>query len=132
METAFMQGGFFVFPKIGKMIFAYEMIYLTNTTAAQVVFIPRDTDFSGTLKFSARSTVGLDTPITATLLDLKVHRTCYAMALSLPEGVAAGEYEYRLTAGGNLVSTGVMVVKDSRPEEEQYNKTIEYEQYNGQ
>ena len=127
-----MQGGFFVFPKIGKMIFAYEMIYLTNTTDAQVVFIPRDTDFTGTLQFSARSTVGLDIPITATMLDLKVHRTCYALALTLPEDIESGEYEYKLTAGGNLVSTGVMVVKEGRAATGQYNQNITYEQYDGQ
>ena len=108
------------------------MIYLKNTTDAQVVFIPRDTDFSGTLQFTARSTVGLDIPISATMLDLKVHRLCYALAVTLPEDIATGEYEYKLTAGGNLVSTGILVVQDGQAATEQYNKEIVYEQYEGQ
>ena len=131
METALIQGGFFVFPKNGKDIFAYEMIYLKNTTDAQTVFVPRDTDHTGTLQFSARSTVGLDIPISATMLDLKVHRLCYALAVTLPEDIATGEYEYRLTAGGNLVSTGILVIQDGPAPTGQYNHSITYEQYEG-
>lgn len=108
------------------------MIYLKNTTDAQVVFIPRDTDFSGTLQFTARSTVGLDIPISATMLDLKVHRLCYALAVTLPEDIATGEYEYKLTAGGNLVSTGILVIQDGKAATGQYNQNITYEQYEGQ
>ena len=89
------------------------MIYLKNTTDAQTVFIPRDTDLTGTLLFTARSTVGLDIPISATMLDLKVHRLCYALAVTLPEDIATGEYEYRLTAGGNL---GISKTEDKKPQ----------------
>lgn len=114
------------------MIFESKMIYLNNTTDAQVVYIPRDTDLSGTLQLTARSTVGLDIPITATMVDLKVHRLCYALALTLPEGITTGEYEYTLMAGGEKVSSGVLVVLDSIINAEQYNKEITYEQYQGQ
>lgn len=107
------------------------MIYLKNTTDAQTVFVPRDTDHTGTLQFSARSTVGLDIPISATMLDLKVHRLCYALAITLPEDIATGEYEYRLTAGGNLVSTGILVIQDGPAPTGQYNHSITYEQYEG-
>ena len=114
------------------MIFDDKMIYLNNTTEAQVVYIPRDTDFSGTLQFTARSTVGLDIPISATMLDLRVHRLCYALAVTLPEGIATGEYEYTLKAGGEKVSTGVLVVRDGLTKPGQYNQSITYEQYEGQ
>lgn len=114
------------------MIFEDKMIYLNNTTEAQVVFIPRDTDLSGTLQFSARSTVGLDIPIAATMVDLKVHRLCYALAVTLPENIATGEYEYTLKAGGEKVSTGLLIIKDGLTDAEQYNKEITYEQYEGQ
>ena len=97
-----------------------------------MVYIPRDTDHTGTLQFTARSTVGLDIPISATMLDLKVHRLSYALAVTLPADIATGEYEYRLTAGGNLVSTGILVVQDDRTATGQYNKQIQYEQYEGQ
>ena len=108
------------------------MIYLINTTDAQVAYIPRDTDFTGTLSLSLRSTVDLDTPyIAATVLDLNVFRTVYAVSVELPEGMQPGEYEYTLTAGGTTVSTGVLIVGEYNQEREQYNKTITYEQYNG-
>lgn len=108
------------------------MIYLNNTTESQVVYIPRDTDLSGTLQMSARSTVGLDIVLNVTMLDLKLHRLCYAMAVTLPDGTPSGEYEYILRADGEQVSTGVMVVRDGTTDAEQYNKEITYEQYNGQ
>lgn len=108
------------------------MIYLANTTDAQVAYIPRDTDHTGTLSFSLKSTVDLATPyVTATVLDLNVFRTVYAVAVSLPEGIQPGEYKYKLTAGGETVSTGVLVVGDYAHEREEYNKQITYEQYNG-
>ena len=108
------------------------MIYLANTTDAQVAYIPRDTDFTGTLALSLKSTVNLDTPyLSATVLDLNVFRTVYAVAVELPEGIQEGEYQYRLTAGGELVSTGVLIIGDYARAKEEYNKTITYEQYKG-
>lgn len=108
------------------------MIYLANTTDAQVAYIPRDTDFTGTLSLSLKSTVDLDTPyISATVLDLDVFRTVYAVAVELPEGIQQGEYRYELKAGDVTVSTGVLVIGDYTNAEEQYNKPTTYEQYNG-
>lgn len=107
------------------------MIYLSNTTDAQVAFIPRDTDIAGTLFFTMRSTVDLDTPLTATVVDLRVWRTVYAVAVILPEGIQTGEYEYKLEAGGNVVSTGVLIVGDYKTDITEYDKQIRYEQYNG-
>ena len=108
------------------------MIYLANTTDPQVAYIPRDTEFTGTLSLSLKSTVDLDTPyVSATVVDLNVFRTVYAVAVELPEGIQPGEYQYTLKAGGVQVSTGVLVVGEYRLAREQYNKTIQYEQYNG-
>lgn len=108
------------------------MIYLANTTDAQVAYIPRDTDLTGTLSLSLKSTVDLDTPyISATVLDLNVFRTMYAVGVELPEGIQSGEYEYTLRAGGVQVSTGVLIIGDYAHTREQYNKQITYEQYNG-
>ena len=132
METALPKGGLFVFTKIGEIIFGVSMIYLNNTTDAQAVFIPKDTDITGALRFVARSTVGLDIPISVAMLDLNVHRLCYHLGITLPDGIASGEYEYTLTAGGIVVSTGVMVVADGLTKAGQYNKSTTYEQYEGQ
>ena len=107
------------------------MIYLNNTTDAQVVYVPRDTELpvDETVRFTARSTVDLDTPITALVIDLGLHRVYYNVALSLPEGVAPGEYQYELTAGDEVVSTGLLIIRDAGNTAREYNKPIEYEQY---
>lgn len=107
------------------------MIYLNNTTEAQVVYVPRDSDLpvGDTVRFTAKSTVDLDTPISALVIDLEMHRIFYNIALSLPEGVAPGEYQYELTAGDEVVSTGLLIIRDAGSPAEEYNKPIEYEQY---
>ena len=108
------------------------MIYLSNTTDAQVAFIPRDTDITGTLVFTIRSTVDLDRPLTATVIDLNVFRTMYAVAVQLPEGIQPGEYQYNLTAGGVNVSTGLLIVGEYVADVAgEYDKPIQYEHYNG-
>ena len=107
------------------------MVYLNNTTDAQAVFIPRDveTPDGGLLSLTAKSTVDLDTPIDVKLIDLKLHRLFYNLAVELPKGIAPGEYQYELTAGGRTLSTGLMVIRDGRGTTGQYNKEITYEQY---
>lgn len=105
------------------------MIYLEHTTDAQVVYIPRDNaDAAGTLQFSLRSTVDLDTVIDAVVLGLNLFTRYYSVAVRLPDGCPSGEYEYTLTAGGDMVSTGCARIND--PEQvDEYDKPIQYEQY---
>lgn len=110
------------------------MIYLFNTTDPQVVFVPRDVTIreGAALSFTARSTVGLDTPIDVRSLDLNDHRVYISLAVTLPEGLAPGEYEYTLAVDGTAVSTGLLVVGEYTTDiAGQYDKPIEYEQYQG-
>lgn len=107
------------------------MIYLNATTDAQVVFVPRNTDFTGTLVLTLRSTVDLDTALDAAVLDLNVFRTVYAVGVALPEDIQPGEYQYTLEAGGQTVSTGVLVVGEYTADVTENDKSIQYEQYNG-
>lgn len=109
------------------------MIYLSNTTEAQAVFVPRDTELaSGTLSFRATSTVDLDIVVDAVVVDLQMTRTYYAIAVSLPEGTIPGEYVYQLKAGDDVVSTGLLVIGEyGNGVAGQYDKPIHYEQYNG-
>lgn len=104
------------------------MIYLSNTTDAQVAYVPRDTNLAGTLRFSLRSTIDRDTVVDAVVLDLKILLRYYAVAVQLPDGAPTGEYEYEMTAGGAVVSSGVLVVASPDVVHE-YNKTVQYEQY---
>ncbi len=105
------------------------MIYLEKTTDAQIAYIPRDTDFTGTLTMSLRSTVDLDRVLNATVVDINVFRLIYAVAFQLPADAPTGEYEYTLKAGGDVVSTGLCIVRSGNGDPEQYEKTITYEQY---
>lgn len=109
------------------------MIYLTNTTDAQPVFVPRDTAIcGGTLTFRATSTVELSRVLDCTVLDLRSTRIYYSIAVALPEGATPGEYEYVLKDGDSVVSTGVLVVGEYTVDVAgEYDKTINYEQYNG-
>ena len=107
------------------------MIYLAHTTDAQVAYVPRDTNIAGTLRFTLRSTVDLDAVVDAVVLDLKVLVKYSAVAVQLPDGCPAGEYEYTMTAGGALVSSGVLIVTSADVVHE-YNKTVQYEQYTEQ
>lgn len=107
------------------------MIYLNNTTAAQVAYVPRDVDAVGTLRFTLRSTIDLDTVVDAVVLDLKIHQRYYGVAVQLPADAPTGEYEYTFTAGGVVVSTGVVFVSEPDAFEE-YKKSIQYEQYTDQ
>lgn len=51
---------------------------------------------------------------------------------AIPEDWATGEYTYalRLGAGGRVLSEGLLIVGDYQAARTEYDKTIEYEQYN--
>lgn len=92
------------------------------------MFIPKVfTDLSGSLSLKLTSTVNLTYEANA-VLDLDTSDLYYRVAVTLPSGMPDGEYEYELTVDNEVASTGVVVlVEESEPT--QYNKTIEYEQY---
>ena len=107
------------------------MIYLSNITDAQVAYVPRDTEVPEgvTLTFTMRSTVDLDVVVNALVIDMALHRIYYNVALQLPEDVTPGEYQYELKGDGEVLSTGLAVIRDNGTGVEEYNKQIEYEQY---
>lgn len=109
------------------------MIYLTNTTDAQPVFVPRDTAVcGGTLSFRATSTVELKRVLDCTVLDLRSTKIYYSIAVALPSGATPGEYRYELKDGDTVVSTGLLVVGEYTADVAgEYDKPISYEQYNG-
>ena len=107
------------------------MIYLSNITDAQVAYVPRDTELpvDGTIHFTMKSTVDLDTVVTALVIDVALHRIYYNVALTLPEGTAPGEYQYEMVGEEGVLSSGLAIVRDNGAGVEEYNKQIEYEQY---
>lgn len=113
------------------MIFVGKMIYLSNTTDAQLAYVPRDTNApeGATIRFTMKSTVDLDKVVDALVIDIGLQRIYYNVALKLPGDVTTGEYKYELTADGDVISSGLCIVRDNGEKTEEYNKEIEYEQY---
>ena len=107
------------------------MIYLSNTTDAQGADVPRDTEVpeGATIRFTMKSTVDLDPVVDALVSDMNLLNVYFNVALTLPENTAPGEYQYELTADGDVLSSGLCIVRDNGKKTEEYNKEIEYEQY---
>ena len=106
------------------------MIYLENTTEAQVVLIPKsDATTDGTsLEFVAKNTVNLSTEISVEAIDLDISGLYYEIAVTLPDDLPVGEYEYTFSDNGVLLSTGLMQIGHfSKPTQTEI--PIEYEQY---
>ena len=105
------------------------MIYLDNTSESQVMYVPKNgTIPDGDLVFKAKSTIDLVVEINEVVTDLRTSDLYFNLAIALPEGLPDGEYEYTLSCGDAILSTGLLVLGGlSHPSE--YNKEIEYEQY---
>lgn len=105
------------------------MLYLQNTKDAQVLFVPKNgTIPSGDLVFKAKSTIDLETEVNQVVIDLQTSGLYFRIAVSLPEGIPDGEYEYSLQVGDVRVASGLLVVGENfRPSE--YDKETTYEQY---
>lgn len=105
------------------------MIYLQNTTDSQVLFVPKNGAVpSGDLVFKAKSTIDLAVEVNQGVIDLQTSNLYFRIAVTLPDGLPDGEYEYSILAGETLVASGLLVIgENSHPSE--YNKEIQYEQY---
>lgn len=104
------------------------MIYLSNTSEEQQVMIPRNGLTVGEqLTLEIRNTTSLVEE--SMQVEESGDSGMYALlAVSLPEGVPDGEYQYRLKDGDDMVSGGLLVIgHDSEPS--QYEETITYTQY---
>lgn len=105
------------------------MIYLQNTTESQRLLVPKNGAVpDGNLVFQAKSTIDLAMEINQVVMDLMTSNLYFNLAVTLPAGLPNGEYEYYLGVGANLLSTGLLVIGEGA-EPSEYNKEIEYEQY---
>ena len=105
------------------------MLYLEKIEDAQVLFVPRNGKIpDGEVKFVAKSTVDLSVEIDLPSINLDISALYMHLAVTVPEDCPTGEFEYTVTAGGEKVSTGLLIVGEGfRPT--QYEKSITYEQY---
>lgn len=132
------------------------MIYLENTTAAQMVYLPASgpkvdggivLEMVNTIDRTPLDGVGADRVVAFVDADDKFFHDAdgllfvvpgnddgsvlyYPVAVELPEGVTEGEYEYKASAGGRVISCGLLIIGDRTAPVEENKHTVEYEQYN--
>ncbi len=81
------------------------------------------------MKLKIKNTTDLREIYDSEVTDKGTSAGYYTIDISLPEGIPDGEYEYILSDGDNILSTGIMTILGDGLEKKQYNKDIEYEQY---
>lgn len=105
------------------------MIYLLDINDAQVVLVPKaGADASArTVVLELKNTVNRTFTAEASI-NLDTSRLYYNVSIALPDGMQAGEYEYRLMSGEAELSTGIMII-ESKKIVKTYNAASSYEQY---
>lgn len=104
------------------------MIYLKNISDAQILMIPRNGGImTGEMTLVMRNTTDLQ-ETTLSVTDLNTSGLYFNLAVSLPGGLADGEYQYSLKDGNIQVSCGLLYVGDLQSPS-QHETTITYKQY---
>ena len=108
------------------------MLYLQNTQEAQELFVPKNGIVPpGEVIFKAKSTIDLETMIDVEVVDLNISTIFMLLSVILPADLVVGEYEYSVQVGDQIISSGLLVIGEfAKPD--QYEKTIQYEQYNAE
>lgn len=105
------------------------MLYLQNTTESQVLFVPKSSPGHDlVLVFKAKNTIDLTLEINQGVIDLETSDLYFNLAVTLPGDLPDGEYEYSLMNGDTILSTGLLVIGE-RDNQSEYDKEIQYEQY---
>lgn len=105
------------------------MLYLQNTTESQTIYVPKSGAVpAGVLRFKARNTTDLSVEVDRFVRDFRTSGLYFNVSVVLPAGIPDGEYEYTLSVGDAVLSSGLMVVGENAKTSE-YNKDISYEQY---
>lgn len=131
------------------------MLYLKHTTDTQVVRIPASAPKAGgivtlemvnTIDRGPAHTFDFDQAVYLVDADgAYVHdaddlqiavaavadtsRLYYVVNVALPEGMPKGEYEYKASAGGEVISCGLAIVGEPKATRVAYENTVTYEQY---
>lgn len=104
------------------------MIYLKNISDAQILMIPRNGGIvTGEMTLMMRNTTDLQ-ETTLSMTDLNTSGIYFNLAVTLPGGLADGEYQYSLKNGNIQVSCGLLYVGDLQSPS-QHETTITYKQY---
>lgn len=105
------------------------MIYLVNTTEEQRVYVPKVIANDGEVFFHFRiNSTMMGRNAEVSVADSGTSASYYVFDISLPEGLRDGEYTYEVE--GNIIKTrGVAMLTSDAHSVIEYNKTIQYEQY---
>lgn len=104
------------------------MIYLKNISDAQILMIPRNGEIvTGEMALVMRNTTDLQ-ETTLSVTDMNTSGLYFNLAVTLPGGLADGEYQYSLKNGNIQVSCGLLYVGDLQSPS-QHETTITYMQY---
>ena len=104
------------------------MIYLKNISDAQILMIPRNGSIvTGEMSLVMRNTTD-QKETTLSVTDLNTSGLYFNLAVSLPGGLADGEYQYSLKNGDIQVSCGILYVGNLQSPS-QHETTITYKQY---
>ncbi len=104
------------------------MIYLKNISEEQTILVPRNGEIvTGDVTLVMCNTTD-HREVTLPVREQTTSQSYVKMVVSLPEGLADGEYQYNLMDGNILVSQGLLYIGDLQSPS-QYERTISYKQY---
>lgn len=99
-----------------------------NISDAQILMIPKNGGIvTGEMFLVMRNTTDQQ-ETTLYVTDLNTSELYFNLAVTLPEGLADGEYQYTLKDGNIQVSCGLLYIGDLQSPS-QYERTITYQQY---
>lgn len=106
------------------------MIYVEQIRTPQPASFPKAWAApSGDLALKVTNTTTLAVvPVTLEIFGQDALR--YDLDLTFPDGIAVGEYDYELTAGGVTVSSGLLICRPGQSVE-QYEQSINFVEFQG-
>lgn len=81
------------------------------------------------MTFTLKNTTDLTTIYSEEVTDKETSEQFYVFDITLPDGIPDGEYEYSLTEGDSVLSSGLVTIKGNASVPTEYNQDITYEQY---
>lgn len=110
------------------------MIYLDNIATPQTVFVPMTLDGAADIENAVVTLISTVDLAPVSLTDVRISRAgdsggWLSVTLTLPEGLPDGSYEYRVTADGETLSTGCVLIGVYDGSTVEYKKEISYKQY---
>lgn len=107
------------------------MILIDKSRGAAAVYLPMNgwkADLVQQARLALTSTIDR-TGSEVSLESITLGGEFALVRFAYPEDIVAGEYEYSLAAGGNVISSGLLRVVESAVETIAFGAEVEYKQY---